>query len=106
MKGSSTHGNGYVKATCTDGNHADSASSGSVGVGAKKGLARLAEALQVHLMTDSVTAAGEPQAVLGCNALKIAVVVHVAEVGLEGVVVDVGDGKLRANTGNADGLEL
>ena len=33
-------------------------------------------------------------------------VVHVAEVGLEGVVVDVGDGKLRANTGNADGLEL
>ncbi len=57
-------------------------------------------------VADAVAAAGEPQAVLGGDALEVAMVVHVAEVGLEGVVVDVGHGKLCADPWNADGLEL
>ena len=57
-------------------------------------------------MANTITAAGKPQAVLGGNALEIAVIVHVAEVSLKGVVVNVGNGKLCANTRNADSLEL
>ena len=75
-------------------------------VGADEGLARHAEAFQMHLVADTVAGAGEPDPMLFCHGLDITVVVGVLKAGLEGVVVDIGHGQLRFHPVQAHGLKL
>ena len=63
-------------------------------VGADERLSGDAEALKMDLMADSVSGAREVNAVLFGHRLDKAVVVGVFKAGLQGVVVDIGDGTL------------
>ena len=94
VEGSAAHGDSNVKSAGADGDHADAAAGGGVGVGAKKGFAWFAEAFQVDLMADAVAGAAVDDAVFGGDGLQVAVVVGVFEADLDGVVVDVADGQL------------
>ena len=75
-------------------------------VGADHRLARRAEALHVHRVTDAVARLAEPQAEPAARALEEHVVVGVAEVGLEDVVVDVLGRHLGVRPVEAHRLEL
>ena len=75
-------------------------------VGADQGLARHAEALQMHLMADAVARAGKPDPVLFRHRLDVAVVVGVFKARLEGVVVDIGHGALRLYPVQTHGLKF
>ncbi len=100
------HCNSYVKSACTHCKHADTAACGGMAVRADEGLARLAEALKVYLMADTVAGAGEPDTVLLCDRADEAVVVSVLKAALECVVVDVSDGALCLYAVNAHSLKL
>ena len=106
MERSAAHRHGDVKSARADCYHSDSASRGRVAVRAEERLSRLAEAFEMDLVADSVARAGEVKPVLRRDRLEVAVVVHVLEVSLERVVVDVRDGKLRLHARNPDCLEL
>ena len=93
--GAAAHGHRYVHAARAEGQHPDAAAGGGVAVGADEGLARHAEAFQMHLMADAVAGAGEPDAVLVGDGLDVPVIVGVFKAGLEGVVVDIGHRPLR-----------
>ena len=104
--GTAAHGHGHIQTAGADGDHADAAAGGGMGVGADEGLARDAEALEVYLMADAVAGTGEPDAVLLGDGADEAVVIHVHEAVLEGVVVDVGHAALGAHARHADGLKF
>ena len=59
-----------------------------------------------HLVADAVAWAGVMDADLFGDSAQVAVVVGVHEAILQGVVVDIGDGKLRLDARDADGLKL
>ena len=100
------HGDCHVQTTGTHGQHADAAAGGRVAVRPDKGLAGLAEALQMDLVADAVAGPGEPDAVLFCDGLDIAVVVGVFKAGLQRVVVDVGNAALCLDPGHTHGFEF
>ena len=97
---------GDVETARADGEQAEAAGGRGVTVRSDQGAARLAEALQVDLVTDTVSGAGQIETVFPGDARQISVIVRVFETDLHGVVVDVADGKLRPNAGAAHGLEL
>ena len=100
------HGHGHIQTAGTEGQHADAAAGGGVGVGADQGLAGLAEALQVHLMADAIAGTGEMHTVLGGDSLQITMVVGILETALQGVVINIGDGELGLDSGDAHGLKF
>ena len=100
------HGDRDIHATGAEGQHADAAAGGRVAVGADERLARLAEALELHLVADAVARAGEPDAVLLGHGLEIAVVVRVFKAGLQRVVVDIGHAQLGSDARDAHRLKL
>ena len=100
------HGDRDVHATGAEGQHADAAAGGRVAVGADERLARLAEALELHLVADAVARAGEPDAVLFGHGLEIAVVVRVFKAGLQRVVVDIGHAQFGPDARDAHRLKL
>ena len=100
------HGDRDVHAARAEGQHTDAAAGGRVAVRADERLARLAEALKVHLMADAVAGAREPDAVLCGHGLEVAVVVRVFKAGLQRVVVDIGHAQLGLDARDAHRLEL
>ena len=100
------HCNGHIKAAGTDSDHADAAAGGGVAVGADQGFAGYAESFKMHLMTDAVAGAGEPDAVLFGDRADEAVVVGILEAGLEGVMVDISNRALGLDSRNADSLKF
>ena len=60
----------------------------------------------MDLVADAIAGSGEPDAVLLCDSLQIAVVVGVFKAGLQGVVIDIGHTALRFDTGNPHRLEF
>jgi len=60
----------------------------------------------MDLVADTVAGPREEGAVLRSDGLEVAVVVGVAEVGLEGVVINVADRKLGGHPRRIHGLEL
>ena len=100
------HGDRDVHAPRAEGQHADAAAGGRVAVRADEHLARLAEALELHLVADTVARAGEPDAVLFGHGLEIAVVVRVFKAGLQRVVVHIGHAQLGLHTRDAHRLKL
>ena len=103
--GAAGHGHGHVHAARAHGQHAQRAAGGRVAVRADERLARLAEALQMHLMADAVAGAGEAHAVFARHGLDKAVVVGIFKAALEGVVVDIGHGKFGAHARNVHGFQ-
>ncbi len=89
------HGHRHIQSARAHSQHTDAAAGGSVAVGADQGLAGNAEALQMYLMADAVAGTGKVNAVLFGDRLNKAVVVGVFKAGLQGVVVDIGDGLSR-----------
>ena len=75
-------------------------------VRADQGLARNAEALQVHLVANAVARAGEVNAMLLRHGLNVSVVVGVLKAGLQGVVVDVRHGALGFDPIDPHSLEF
>ena len=106
MKGSARHCNRHVQTAGADGKHAQAASGRRVGVGTQKRFAGSAEFFQMHLMAYAVSRTGKPQTVFCGNALQIAVIVHVFKIGLQRIVVDVGNGQFGFYPRNADGFKL
>ena len=72
-----THGDRHVQPARSEGQHPDAACRGGVAVGADQSFPGDAEALQMHLMADSVSRAGIPDPVLCRNRLNIPVVIRV-----------------------------
>ena len=60
----------------------------------------------MDLVADAVAGPGEPDAVLFCDGLDIAVVIGVFKAGLQRVVVDVGDAALCLDPGHTHGFEF
>ena len=85
------HCDGDVEAACAEGEHADAAAGGRVGVGADQGFAGCAEAFQVDLVADAVTGFGVVDAMLFGDGADVFVVIGIFKAGLEGIVVDVSD---------------
>ena len=106
MEGSPAHRDRHVETAGAYRDHADAAACRRMRVGTEQGLARHAEALEMHLMADAVAGAREPQSVPRRDALEIAVVVHVLEVFLERVVVDIGNGEFGFDPVEPDRFEL
>ena len=100
------HGNGDIEPARADGQHADAAARGRVGVGAQKRLSRPAEALKMDLVADAVPGLGIMDAVLCRHGLQIPVIIGVLEAVLQRVVVNVAYRKLGLHPGHAHGLEL
>ena len=95
------HGNCNVQTACAHREHTDAAAGRGVAVGTDQGFAGLAETLQMHLVADAVTGAGEANASFFCDRLNKAVVVGVFKAGLQGVVVDIRHGKLGTHARHA-----
>ena len=106
VEGTAGHGDGHIEAPRPDGDHGEASAGGGVAVAAEKGLARLAEALQVHLVADSVARLGEDHPLGRGDALQVAVVVGVLEADLDGIVVHVADGQLILHPLKSHRLEL
>ena len=77
-----------------------------MGIGADEGLARLAEPLQMELVANAVAGAGKPHAVFGSDALQILVVIGIHKAALQCIVVNVCNGKLGFDLGNAHGFKF
>ena len=75
-------------------------------VRADQGLARCAEALQMHLMADAVACLRVVDAVLLSDRTDIFVVVRILEAGLQGIVVNVSDRALGLDLIDAHRLKL
>ena len=95
-----------IEAARADRKHADAAARRRVRIAAEERRARPSEALKMHLMTDAVAGAREEYAVLLRDRLQILVIVGVLEAALQGVVVDIADGKLRLDLIDAHRLKL
>ena len=95
-----------VEAARADREHTDAAARRRVRIAAEERRARPSEALKVHLMTDAVAGAREEYAVLLRDRLQILVIVGILEAALQGVVVDIADGKLRLDLIDAHRLKL
>ena len=104
--GTAAHGNGYIQTACANRKHPDATACRGVAVRAKQGFAGLAEALQMHLMTDAVAGLGEINPMLACHCLDIFMVICVFKACLQGVVVDVSNRFLCFDTGNPNGFKL
>jgi hypothetical protein len=89
VEGASAHRNGYVKAARANRYHSDSAACRRVAVRAQQGFSGRSKAFKVDLVANAVSGAAKVKAVLGGDALKVAVVVHILKVCLKGVVVNV-----------------
>ena len=77
-----------------------------MGIGADEGLAGLAEPLQMELVADAVARTGEPHAVFGSDALQVLVVIGIHKAALQCIVVNVCNGKLGFDLGNAHGFKF
>ena len=75
-------------------------------VRADQGLARCAEALQMHLMADAVACLRIVDTVLLSDRTDIFVVVRILEAGLQGIVVNVSDRALGLDLIDAHRLKL
>ena len=64
-------------------------------IGSEKGLSRLAETLEMHLMADAVAGLGHVYAVRQRDRLDICVIVGVELTGLEHIVIDIRNAALR-----------
>ena len=95
-----------LQPTRPDREHAQRPGGAGVAVGSDHGLARGAEALHVHRVTDAVAGLAEPEPEPAARALEEHMVVGVAEVGLEDVVVDVLGRQLRVRPVEAHRLQL
>ena len=107
VEGFPGHGQGYVHPPSPDGQGTDPPGGGGMGIRAEEGLTRDREPLQVHLMADSVSGLGEESPVFGRRRLQKQMVPGVLRPpGLQGVVIDVGDGELGPHPGKPDGGEM
>ena len=104
--GTAAHGDCDIQAACTHCQHPDTAAGWRMTVGTDQGLARNSEALQMHLMANTVSWAREPDAVLFGDALDKAVVIGVFKAGLQGIVVDISNAPLCFDTRNAHCLKF
>ena len=100
------NGSPDIETARADRKHADAAARRRVRIAAEERRARPSEALKVHLMTNAVAGAREEYAVLLRDRLQILVIVGVLEAALQGVVVDIADGKLRLDLIDAHRLKL
>ena len=75
-------------------------------VAAQQRQSRHAEALQLHLMADTVSRFGAENPVLLCHALNILVIIRVFKSRLQGVVIDIGNALHCPHTADAHRLEL
>ena len=95
-----------VQTAGTERQHADAAAGRRMAVRADQGLARCAEALQMHLMADAVACLRVVDAVLLSDRTDIFVVVRILEAGLQGIVVNVSDRALGLDLIDAHRLKL
>ena len=100
------HRDRNVQTARAEGQHTNAAAGRGVAVRADQGLARRAEALEVHLMADAVARLGIVDAVLLCDGADILVVVRIFEAGLQGIVVNISDRALGPDLIDAHRLEL
>ena len=75
-------------------------------VGADKGLAGNAKTFQMDLMTNSIAGAGIINSMFLGDGLDKAVIVRVFKTGLEGVVVNIGNGTFRLDPRHSHGLKF
>ena len=106
MEGAAGHRNGDIQTAGTDRDHPDSASSGGVAVAAQKGFTRNAKALQVDLVTDSVTRAGEDHTLCRRYRLKIAMIVGVFKADLNSIMINIAEGQFVLNSLQAHRFKL
>ena len=95
-----------VQTAGTERQHADTAAGRRMAVRADQGLARCAEALQMHLMADAVACLRIVDTVLLSDRTDIFVVVRILEAGLQGIVVNVSDRALSLDLIDAHRLKL
>ena len=95
-----------VQTAGTERQHADAAAGRRMAVRTDQGLARCAEALQMHLMADAVACLRIVDAVLLSDRTDIFVVVRILEAGLQGIVVNVSDRALGLDLIDAHRLKL
>ncbi len=106
IEGTAGHGHGHVQAAGADSQGAGATGRGGVAVGTEQRRPRHSEALQVDLVADAVPGAGKDNAVFGGDALQEKVVIGVFKAGLQGIMVDITDGKLGPHPRDAHGLQL
>ena len=90
--------NGYIKSPCSHGQGAYASCGGGVAVVSEQGFAGPGESFQVDLMTNAVSRSREVDAIPLRDGLQIGVIVCVFESYLDGIVINVADGKLGGNS--------
>ena len=94
------HSNSHIHSACANSQHTQTATGGSMAVRANEGLTGLAKPLQVDLVANAVTGAGEPHTVLGGYRLQVAVVIRIFKAALQCVVIYIGNAQFSFYLGN------